>query len=112
MTPITRDLDEPMEIDPYRPPAAVATADNGSSVSSTVDIDNSTNKHLPYIWFNGVLAAFSFGLGVCAIILVIFFLMRVNVSENHWRELEKNYEKLSDKLEQLEKDHARQSDRR
>lgn len=75
-------------------------------------VDNSVNKHLPYLWFNGVMAAFSFGLGVCAIILVLFLSNRTNVSENHWRTLENQYDNMKTQLDNLEKDNAKRSERR
>ena len=105
----TRPIEDPIEIDPYRPPAPLKVEGDGNSVKSEINNDHSVNKHLPYIWFNGVISAFSFGLGVCGIILVIMLSLRANVNENHWRSLETDYKTLELRVEQLEKDHAKRS---
>jgi hypothetical protein len=55
------------------------------SVSSKIEVDNSVNKHLPYIWFNGILGAGAFCLAIGSLIISILFWHRAEVAENHWR---------------------------
>lgn len=106
--PITRNLDEPMEIDPYRPPAPIeAKADNGASVSSKVEIDNSVNKHLPYLWFNGVLGALALGISIGAMIVTMVIHARSTVSENHWRNIEVDVQVLQSEVKRLKDDESK-----
>ena len=92
--PSTRPFDEPLESD-ARPSYPSALADHASNINQ----DNSVNKSLPYIWFNGVIAALALGLAIGAIFVanikteividkIESLKDKTTVSENHWRNIE------------------------
>lgn len=109
MNPKTRPFDEPLEMDNEVLPVKIE-AKESSSVSSTVDNSKRVNDHLPYIWFNGVLAALALGLSIGACVIAYIkadtvdgksearaeaisskvdaIRDRATVSENHWRNIE------------------------
>ena len=60
----TRPIEDPIEIDPYRPPAPLMVEGTGHSVKSEIYNDHSVNEHLPYIWFNGIMSAFGLMCGM------------------------------------------------
>lgn len=80
--------------------------------------DNSVNKHLPYFWFTGVLAALALGLAMGAFAMVQRndqglaseldrLEKRVNVSENHWRNDEVEIMNLRSEVTTLQKTQPR-----
>ena len=79
-------------------------ADSGSSISSTVNTDNSVNKHMPYIWMTTVIASISLGLSIGMYLYIDSLRDKATVSENHWRNIEVEVKALHAELE--ERKHA------
>lgn len=85
-------------------PAVQLETQEGGSTSSFVD--QSTNKHLPYIWFNGVLGALALGLSIGAIIITLVIHSRATVAENHWRNDEVDIRSLQTDVKKLQQENG------
>lgn len=107
MTPITRPLGDNF------PSVKIETGKGGST---STNVDASTNKSLPFIWFNGVLGALALGLAVGALVIAvresdheksraIEVEQRLqhdsDVAQNHWRNDEVDLRTLQSDMKKL-----------
>ena len=97
-------IDLPEDFDPHMAPWAVVDVKpkDGSSASVSSKINSDNNSHIPYVWFNGILAALALGIAIGAMIVTLVANARAPVSENHWRDIESNNKVLTKRVEYLE----------
>lgn len=105
-SPITRPLETEGGELPSYPLPITSTTGTGHSVHSEVNDDHSSNKPMPYIWFNGVIAALALGLSITGIILSVLFWHKADVAENHWRNDEVDIRTLQSDVKKLETQNA------
>ena len=120
----TRPMEDPIEIDPYRPPAPITVEGTGHSVKTEINNDHSVNEHLPYIWFNGIMSAFGMMCGIAALIVAMIVRSeaidrsrslqdsairdkaeladKLIKSENHWRNDEVDLRNLQSQMQELQ----------
>jgi hypothetical protein len=87
---------------PHMTPWVEVNPKAGSSASVHSKINSDNNSHVPYVWFNGILAALALGIAIGAMIVTLVVSSRSTVSENHWRDIETNNKVLSKRVEYLE----------